>query len=383
MRVVFYSDATTCGGHEVMALRAADGLSRRGHEVHFAAFRGNSRLLALIDEANDRGAHIRRSDTDIGGLRLHTLQAPLRWGRLRACKSLLQHLRPAPLVLVQGHIESCAAAVLAARLAGMRPISYLPMAHDLTQLGVPHLPRLRDAVDRRYYRAIGRFVTISPAAVDDIRRKAPDAQCVIVENVIEPPAAAPHPRAACRDQLGLPQDATLIGMVGRVSFEQKGHDLMLRALVAAPALCQARLVVAGDGPDLARLHQLAAQLGVGDRLIVLGWTSTGMDAVYGALDLLALPSRYEGVPLAMMEALARRLPVIASDSDGMASWLPAGARFRAEAPDSIAKACAHATGPQAADFEPAYRHAQARMDAGIYAAEWEAALQQLAALERS
>jgi glycosyltransferase involved in cell wall biosynthesis len=61
-------------------------------------------------------------------------------------------------------------------------------------------------------------------------------------------------------------------------------------------------------------------------LLQFGWIKN-LDSIYQAIDLLLIPSRLEGVPQVMLEALARRIPVVASDRDGMKSWLPPEWRF--------------------------------------------------------
>lgn len=85
---------------------------------------------------------------------------------------------------------------------------------------------------------------------------------------------------------------------------------------------RARLLIVGEGPDLGRLRALADELGVLDKVVFAGWKSNVLP-FYQACDCLLLPSRYEGVPLVMLEAMYLNRHVIASDIDGMADMLPA------------------------------------------------------------
>ena len=85
---------------------------------------------------------------------------------------------------------------------------------------------------------------------------------------------------------------------------------------------QLKLLVVGDGPDLAALKALVQREGLQDAVLFAGWTD-GLSPVYAAIDALALPSRYEGVPLVMLQALYFKRPVIASAVDGMLDILPA------------------------------------------------------------
>jgi glycosyltransferase involved in cell wall biosynthesis len=82
-----------------------------------------------------------------------------------------------------------------------------------------------------------------------------------------------------------------------------------------------KLLVVGDGPDLATLKALVRAEGVEDAVVFAGW-SDNPTLVYAAMDALVIPSRYEGFPLVMLQAMYLRLPVIASAVDGMVDTLP-------------------------------------------------------------
>jgi glycosyltransferase involved in cell wall biosynthesis len=100
----------------------------------------------------------------------------------------------------------------------------------------------------------------------------------------------------------------IVGSVGRLT-EQKGYDLLIRAL---PDLPEARLVLVGDGPQRRALERLAAQLGVAERLLITGWIADARAHLPG-FDIFALPSRWEGMPLGIIEAMHAGLPVLACD----------------------------------------------------------------------
>jgi glycosyltransferase involved in cell wall biosynthesis len=85
------------------------------------------------------------------------------------------------------------------------------------------------------------------------------------------------------------------------------------------------VIFVGDGPDARTLQALLVPE-VRDRFNLIGWKSDLSD-VYAATDVLLIPSKSEGVPLVMLEALSYRIPVVGTDRDGMRSWLPAQWRF--------------------------------------------------------
>src|SRR5205823_3483633 len=75
------------------------------------------------------------------------------------------------------------------------------------------------------------------------------------------------------------------------------------------------------GPDASRLREMISALDLTRQVKVLPWTPHP-EEVYAAIDMLLIPSRFEGVPLVMLEAMAYNVPIVASDSDGMSEMLP-------------------------------------------------------------
>ena len=93
---------------------------------------------------------------------------------------------------------------------------------------------------------------------------------------------------------------------------------MLRTFIEYPdAFTDCELLFAGDGPDRMRLVKMAEKA---NNVTILPWQDN-INTLYDRIDFLMLPSRYEGVPLVMLEALARGIPVIGSDVDGMKELL--------------------------------------------------------------
>jgi predicted O-methyltransferase YrrM len=125
-------------------------------------------------------------------------------------------------------------------------------------------------------------------------------------------------RAAMRGTLGASPDELLLFTAAR--FEQvKGFDVYLRAIERLredPAWPRLRFAWAGAGPADDSIRAAIATLGVGDRVHLLG-ARDDVDAWLGAADAFVLPSRAEGMPLSIMEAMASGLPVIASAVSGI------------------------------------------------------------------
>jgi len=122
-------------------------------------------------------------------------------------------------------------------------------------------------------------------------------------------------RRVAREELGIPEGAVVVGSVGRLA-EVKGYDRLLRAFTAiAAGLAQSDLPVlllVGDGPERAVLEALAAQLAIADRVVFAGYRDDAR-ALLCAMDLFVLPSRSEGLSVALLEAMAEGVPVLVTD----------------------------------------------------------------------
>jgi glycosyltransferase involved in cell wall biosynthesis len=127
-----------------------------------------------------------------------------------------------------------------------------------------------------------------------------------------PNAVPPAPPPADRAELGLPPDAHLVLAVGRL-VEQKNHALAVRAIAEVP---DAVLAIAGTGPLLGDLERQARETGVADRVLFLGLRPDAR-ALMGAADVVVMPSRWEGLPLSALEALASGTPLVATDVRGL------------------------------------------------------------------
>lgn len=156
------------------------------------------------------------------------------------------------------------------------------------------------------------FVAVSEYMADRIRAVHPGARIRVVYPGV---AAGPPAVAGDRDQppaTDNPESAPTILYLGRLQASAKGLDLLLGALSKlAQGVPDARLVVAGDGPDRAEVESLARSLGLTDRVTFVGRVEAEQkwELLRGA-SVVAVPSRYESFGLVVLEALAAGTPVV-------------------------------------------------------------------------
>src|SRR5690606_17300857 len=125
----------------------------------------------------------------------------------------------------------------------------------------------------------------------------------------------PEARAAARARLGIPADVPLIGCVGRL-VELKNHRLLFECLPQlAAAHPNVRVLLVGEGPHEAGLRAQAEALEIAARVQFAG-ARDGVSALLPALDVFALPSLTEGLSIALLEACAAGLAIVASEVGG-------------------------------------------------------------------
>ncbi|HEY7523125.1 MAG TPA: glycosyltransferase [Candidatus Limnocylindrales bacterium] len=160
------------------------------------------------------------------------------------------------------------------------------------------------------------FVAVSDEVAASIAREIgppADRISVIANGVDTERYPAPVDRAAVRRELGLAEDATFLLSIGKL-MRQKGHEILVEAVAR---LDDPRLVVAiaGEGELRETIERRIGDAGVGDRVRLLG-LRRDVPQLLAAADAFVLPSLWEGLPMALLEAMASGLPVLATDVSG-------------------------------------------------------------------
>jgi glycosyltransferase involved in cell wall biosynthesis len=137
-------------------------------------------------------------------------------------------------------------------------------------------------------------------------------EVVIPNGIVLPECPGPAERAWARAALGVTADDVVVGMVGRLTLSKAHHVLFEAVARCLPDVPSLRLVVIGDGELGPQLHRLAEQLGIGHRTTFLG-TRSDVPLLLPGLDVSCLSSDWEAVPMALIEAMAAGVPIVATD----------------------------------------------------------------------
>lgn len=278
---------------------------------------------------------------DLAGLgcRVHDipLSASLRpWEDLRAAGRLTRllrrggHGRPGyDLVHVHGFKASLPGRVAAA-LTGT-PVVYT-VHNFVLEAGGGLRRRVYLACERLLAPFTAHYLAVSEALRRDLVARAglPPDRVTVVYNGVSPHPPTPGPAlAGLRSEWGLTGGERIILCVARL-VPEKGVDVLLRAVATlfetarvGDPLPPLRLLVAGEGPQDAALRSLAAELGLGDRVALLGHRQD-VPALLDLADVVALPSRAEGLSLVLLEALVAGRPVVAARAGGMGELVTDG-----------------------------------------------------------
>jgi len=209
----------------------------------------------------------------------------------------------------------------AARWCGVRAIVH-------TEHGQEYAHRRRTRwLGRLAARAAMRFFCVSDDTARHVieHRIVPRRKVRVIHNGIDIDrfAEAARQRDIVRRELQIPAAAPVVGTVGRLA-EVKRQDLLIHALAELRrSVPDARLLLVGDGPNRQQLTALAAGLGLNDAVCFAGYRAD-RERLLAAMDVFALSSDSEGTPLALLEAWAAGLPVVATAVGGLPELIDHG-----------------------------------------------------------
>lgn len=299
MRITAVIHSLHGGGAERVMANLVSQLAARGHQVT---------LITLDDGANDRysvSRAVARVHVDSGRAATWRIARMLTAGKRLA--GLRQAIRRSVPEVVLSFCDATNVSTLLATFGLTIPVVVSERSDPAAQKLAPAKAWLR----RRLYPRAAAVVVLTQAAAETVApwiRRPP----VIIPSAVDPPPAEASDVAAELDaEAGNANRQTIIG-VGRLEPE-KGFDLLLEAFARlATDFPDWDLEIHGDGSQFESLRKICHRRGLKERVRWPGWTRPIWPALRAA-DLFVLPSRYEGFPSALLEAMAVGLPCVAID----------------------------------------------------------------------
>jgi len=330
LRVLHAITRLTLGGSSENTIASCVALDAAGYECLLATSFRESDASSLAD-ARRRGCRL----VEVPALGREV--APV--ADLRTLAQLVKLIRRERPAIVHTHTSKAGfIGRLAAAIARVPAVIHQPHGHLFYGYYGARRTAVFTALERRAARWTDRIITLTDrgAAEHLAHGIGGAAQYVTVPSGVptaELRAAAPARREA-RVRLRLDPAAFVVVGLGRL-VPIKGFDLLVRTLpVLAAQIPSARVLLAGDGAERPRLVALARSLGVAERLVMPGEVFDATTYL-AAADVLAVPSRNEGMGRVIVEAMALAIPVVATAVGGIPDVVADGESGRLVAPEDV------------------------------------------------
>lgn len=208
--------------------------------------------------------------------------------------------------------------VLAARRARVAAVTTV---HGWTSENVK--VRLYERLQAFSWRFFDRVIAVSRSYLELAQAAGvPANKLELIYNGIKPKAAGgANRRSALRTELGIPVDALVVAIIGRLGPE-KGHRAFLQAAATiAGVRADTHFLIVGEGAEHAALQAYVAERGLDARVAFAGHRDD-VDALYDAIDVVAIASLREGLPNVLLEAMLNGVPVVAMGVGGIPEVIP-------------------------------------------------------------
>ena len=298
MNIMHVAAPGAVGGLESVVQALAIGQRRAGHRV----------LVALVIEPDQELNGFLPPFYD-AAVDVRVLRVPARaYGeeRRRIRELCVQFL---PDVV---HTHGCRSDVIDAGVARALDLATVTTVHGSSRLG--GITRLYEWLEFALFRRFDAVVAVSQPLVRTLRRFGVARDRIHVIPNGWNGRIPERGRRAAREMLRLPGDAFVIGWVGRL-IPVKGAEVFLGALDQLRDLPWVASII-GDGSERTRLERLSIRLGLDDRIRFHGQVDHAAE-LFPAFDAYALSSHSEGTPVALIEAIAAQVPVIATKVGGV------------------------------------------------------------------
>ncbi len=291
IRILLVTQTLDRGGLEEAVLATAAGLDRSLFEVFVAYYVGGevARRLAALPAVT-----------------AVPIAAQGRWARFAALVAVVRGIRPAIL-----HNHFCRYGLPAGVLGGSRRVETV---HN--QYG--WLTPLQRAEYNTTARLAHRLISVSESVRAYTVRRFPSTarrRWEVIPNGIDPDRFRRTDAASLRTALGVDPSAVVAGFSGRLETEKGAGILLDAAAILLGKSPQVTVVIAGTGSREQELQNTVRERGLAN-VRFAGYRSD-IDRLYSAFDLLVMPSAYEGLPLALLEAMAAGCPVAAFPVGGI------------------------------------------------------------------
>jgi glycosyltransferase involved in cell wall biosynthesis len=322
-RIVQVIDGLGRGGAEQLLVAYSTELKRTGYDVQV--------VVLQVKDGNPQAERLQAAGIPVTLQRVDKLRrVDQLWSAVRAIRALKPDV-------VHAHLQFANIAAGLSRLAlGVPAVATLHTIEHPS--GMDRSSRRLWLMNRILATSVDRVICLSRASAEAARRNGlARARLEILGNGIDlsifdrPPRQS---RAELRDQFRIARDAPLIITVA-VLRREKGVDRLVAAMPSLKSRCpDVQLLVVGDGPIFSALQSQVSALDLEDSIHLAGFRDDVPDLMR-ASDIFVLPTLGDALPTVVMEAMAARLPVVASDVGGLSDMVTQGVEGALVPPDDV------------------------------------------------
>ncbi len=311
MHIAHLIDTLEIGGAQKLLVLFADIARTRDMKITVISLTKWKRSSAVVLELEALGV-------DVVMLSIHKLYNPL------ALPQLVNILKSRHIDVLQTHLgHSNILGILAAKLAGIPVVSTLHSTHARPSGRLFHFRLFLEYYLLRVYAT--RVIAVGRLIGDIFQDRLSNRKIDVIPNPVKiHPPLSTEKRIALRKTIVDDDSCSIILNVGRLKPDKGLADLISAFSIMRGEYPTAHLVIVGDGELLEDLQSLASKLGIGDRVHFLGARDDVPGLLY-ASDIYVSSSHREGLSLAMLEAMAAGLPVLATNV-GDGGYLLSGER---------------------------------------------------------
>lgn len=319
-KILIYNDSKHSGGHELIFLHALRGLCELGtYSISFMVNKHNKCLIEKVQEFPE----ISIITINYVSKRIQNIRSIFSFYSQIKLYKLLKENNPDAVVVLQGNIEYGSICLIIAKLLGIKKIiSYIPITHRLAEVSRYRVIGLiKDTINLFYFKIPSHFITINYAMQKEIRART-SKPIFVIKNGIDFTNFQLYEQKDAQERLKWDISKFHILFLGRIEFSHKGHDILLNAISKNKEfIADLRIHIVGTGSDSKNLKAFIKRNNLDVFIDVNPWTSNP-SLLYSACDMVVLPSRFEGTPLTIIEAMYFEKTIVASNIKGINEELP-------------------------------------------------------------
>lgn len=339
--IILYNDSPVFGGHEILTAEIANTISTfQDKRIIFYYYHDNFEELLCSE--------IIKKKLPFSATTPLPLRDVFRVKQIKYLVNEFKQNQPRFVWVSQGNIEFGIKGLIAGKKAGFPVYSYIPLVAFSHSANLNFFNLIRNFIDLFVYKSVDQFVTCSEYQKNLLTGKSGKKNVRILFNKIDP--------RIIKERTNNIEIQTIknIGIIGRVYFKQKNQNILIDVAnkLQEQNFKSIKFHVIGDGPDLHKLKHEAKKMKVSEYFIFYGFMDRGklLSIIEKEIDLILIPSHFEGAPLILDETLALGKPFIISDAPFIQGYdIPNEWKFNNKNPEEIAEKIIHF--PELFDFK--------------------------------